>query len=196
MSNCKLLVSITASLRSLELKSLWKCKQTWTKPVTHTLWLFMSTPISCCREQDSLNKSWWHSTWDYEYVRPDIPPKHHLTQRLILAKTTYFPHLENVQTALGPTQYPIQWLMRVLSLKVGQHGMKLTTHIHLVPESRIGGDKSHLPYMPSKHAFRTTIPLPFTLNKLQLLNVDTIPCLQETQSSPLLSQEPSNHASD
>jgi hypothetical protein len=91
----------------------------------------------------------------------DIPPKHHLTHWLILAKTTYFPHLENVQTALGPTLYPIQWLMRVLSLKVGQQGMKLTAHIHLVPKSRIGGDKSHLPFMPSKHAFGTTTPFTF-----------------------------------
>jgi hypothetical protein len=63
--------------------------------------------------------------------------------------------------ALGPTQYPIQWLMGVLSLKVGQQGMKLTTHIHLVPKSRIGGDKSHLPYMPSKHALGITIPFTF-----------------------------------
>jgi len=62
---------------------------------------------------------------------------------------------------LGPTQYPIQWLMGVLSLKVGQQGMKLTTHIHLVSKSRIGGDKSHLPYLPSKHALGTTISFSF-----------------------------------
>jgi hypothetical protein len=64
--------------------------------------------------------------------------------------------------ALGPSQYPIQWLMGVLSMKVGQQqGMKLTTHIHLVPKSRIGGDKSQLPCMPSKHAFGTTICFTF-----------------------------------
>jgi len=63
--------------------------------------------------------------------------------------------------ALGPTQYPTQWLMRVLSLKVGQQGTRLTTHIHLVPKSRIDGDKSHRPCMPSKHAFGTTIPFTF-----------------------------------
>jgi hypothetical protein len=87
--------------------------------------------------------------------------------------------------------------MGVLSMKVGQQGMELTTHIHLVPKSRIGGDKSHLPYMRSKHALGTTTP--FTLNKLQLqlqFSVDTIPCLQETQIPPPLSQELSNLAFD
>jgi hypothetical protein len=63
--------------------------------------------------------------------------------------------------------------MGVLSLKVGQQGMKLTTHIHLVSKLRIGGDKSHLPYLPSKHALYL---LAFTPNKLQFLSVVTIPC--------------------
>lgn len=72
--------------------------------------------------------------------------------------------------------------------------MKPIAHIHLVPKSRNGGDISQLPCMPAKHALGTTIP--FTLNKLHLLGVDTIPCLQEAQSSPPLSQEPSNLAFD
>jgi hypothetical protein len=66
---------------------------------------------------------------------------------LILAKTTYFPHLKNVQT--GSEAHPVSYSIAkgVLSLKVGQQqGMKLATHIHLVPKSRNGGDKSQLPY--------------------------------------------------
>jgi hypothetical protein len=80
---------------------------------------------------------------------------------LILAKTTYFPHLKNVQTGSGA--HPVSYSMAkgVLSLKVGQQGMKLTTHIHLVSKSRTGGDKPQLPYKPSKHALGTTIPFTF-----------------------------------
>jgi hypothetical protein len=38
------------------------------------------------------------------------------------------------RTALGPTQPPIQWVTGALSL-----GVKLTTHINLVPRSRMRG---------------------------------------------------------
>jgi len=111
----------------------------------------MSTPISCCREQDSLNKSWWHSTWDYEYLQPDIPPKHHLMHWFILA---IFSSLRKHPDCSGA--HPLSYSM------ANEGSLKLATHIHLVPKSRIGGDKSHLPYMPSKHAFGTTTTIPFT----------------------------------
>jgi hypothetical protein len=37
---------------------------------------------------------------------------------------------------LGPTKPPIQWIGGVLSPGVSVRGMKLTTHLHLVPRSR------------------------------------------------------------
>jgi len=45
-----------------------------------------------------------------------------------------------VQTALGSTQRPIQWVQ-------GQsgRGLKLTTHLHLVPGLRMGGTSPSLP---------------------------------------------------
>jgi hypothetical protein len=38
--------------------------------------------------------------------------------------------------ALGPTQPPIQWVPGALSLEVKQLGMKLTTHLHIVPKTK------------------------------------------------------------
>jgi hypothetical protein len=37
------------------------------------------------------------------------------------------------RTALGPTQPRIQWVPGALSLGVKRRGVKLTTHLHLVP---------------------------------------------------------------
>jgi hypothetical protein len=41
--------------------------------------------------------------------------------------------------ALGPIQPPIQWVLGALSLGVKWPGMKLTTHLHIVPRSRMCG---------------------------------------------------------
>jgi hypothetical protein len=38
--------------------------------------------------------------------------------------------------ALGPTQPPIQWVPGALSLGLKRLGVKLTTHLHLVPRSK------------------------------------------------------------
>jgi hypothetical protein len=46
--------------------------------------------------------------------------------------------------ALGPTQPPVQWVPGDLS-----PGVKLTTHLKLVPRSRIRGSVHPLPYTPS-----------------------------------------------
>jgi hypothetical protein len=49
---------------------------------------------------------------------------------------------------LGPTQSPIQWVPGALSLGGGglsDWGMKLTTHLHLMPKLRIGGAIPPLP---------------------------------------------------
>jgi hypothetical protein len=46
--------------------------------------------------------------------------------------------------ALGPTQPPIQWVPGDLPL-----GVKLTTHFHLVPRSRMHGAIPTFPNMPS-----------------------------------------------
>jgi hypothetical protein len=43
------------------------------------------------------------------------------------------------RTALGPTQPPIQWVAGVLSLGVERPARELTTHLHLVPRSRMHG---------------------------------------------------------
>jgi hypothetical protein len=40
------------------------------------------------------------------------------------------------RTALGSTQPPIQWVTGALSLGVKRPGVKLTTHLHLVPRSK------------------------------------------------------------
>jgi hypothetical protein len=39
------------------------------------------------------------------------------------------------RTAPGPTQPPIQWVQGAVSLGVKRRGVKLTTHLHLVPRS-------------------------------------------------------------
>jgi hypothetical protein len=41
--------------------------------------------------------------------------------------------------AVGPTKPPIQWVAGDLSLGVKQPGVRLTTHLHLVPRSRMRG---------------------------------------------------------
>jgi hypothetical protein len=41
--------------------------------------------------------------------------------------------------AVGPTQPPIQWVRGSLSLGQSGRGVKLTTHLHLVPRSRMRG---------------------------------------------------------
>jgi hypothetical protein len=38
--------------------------------------------------------------------------------------------------ALGPTQPPIQWVPGAISLGVNRLGVKLTTHLHLLPKSK------------------------------------------------------------
>jgi hypothetical protein len=43
------------------------------------------------------------------------------------------------RTALGSIQPPIQWVPRALSLGVKRPGCELTTHLHLVPKSRMPG---------------------------------------------------------
>jgi hypothetical protein len=51
-----------------------------------------------------------------------------------------------LRTALGPTQPPIQWVQGALSLGgKATGGMKLTTHLHLVPKSRMRGAIPPLP---------------------------------------------------
>jgi hypothetical protein len=47
--------------------------------------------------------------------------------------------------ALGPTQPPIQWVPGALSLGVKRPGVMLTTHLHLVPRSRVCGAIPPLP---------------------------------------------------
>jgi hypothetical protein len=52
------------------------------------------------------------------------------------------------RTALGPTQ-PIKWVPGALSLGVKRRGVKLNTHLHLVPRSRMRGAIPPLPNKPS-----------------------------------------------
>jgi hypothetical protein len=40
------------------------------------------------------------------------------------------------RTALGPTQPPIQWLLRALSLGVNRPGREADTHLHLAPRAK------------------------------------------------------------
>jgi hypothetical protein len=42
-----------------------------------------------------------------------------------------------IRLALGPTQSPIQWVPGAISLGINRPGVKLTTHLHLVPRSKI-----------------------------------------------------------
>jgi len=48
-------------------------------------------------------------------------------------------------TALGPTLPPIQWVPGVLSLGVKRRGVKLTTHLHLVPMSKNAWNSTSTP---------------------------------------------------
>jgi len=45
----------------------------------------------------------------------------------------------------GPPSLPIQWVLGVLSLGYSSRGAKLTTHLHLVPMSRMHGAIPPLP---------------------------------------------------
>jgi hypothetical protein len=50
------------------------------------------------------------------------------------------------RTAVGPTQPPIQWVPGALSLGVKWPGREATTHLHLVPRSRMRGAIPPLPH--------------------------------------------------
>jgi hypothetical protein len=50
---------------------------------------------------------------------------------------------------LGSTQPPIQWVPRALSRGYSGRGVKLTTHLQLVPRSRKCGSIHPLPHTPS-----------------------------------------------
>jgi hypothetical protein len=56
------------------------------------------------------------------------------------------------RTALGPTQPPIQWG------KSGR-GVKLTTHLHIVPRSRTCGAIPSLPHSALHDAFRIIVEI-------------------------------------
>jgi hypothetical protein len=47
--------------------------------------------------------------------------------------------------ALEPTQPSVQWVPVALSLGVKRRGVKLTTHVHVVPRSRMRGAIPSLP---------------------------------------------------
>jgi hypothetical protein len=47
--------------------------------------------------------------------------------------------------AVGPTQPLIHWVSRALSLGRNRRGVKLNTHLHLVPRSRMRGGIPSLP---------------------------------------------------
>jgi hypothetical protein len=51
--------------------------------------------------------------------------------------------------ALGCTQPPIQWVPGALSQGWSGRGVKLTTHLQLVPRSRKCGSMHPLPHTPS-----------------------------------------------
>jgi hypothetical protein len=51
------------------------------------------------------------------------------------------------RTALGPAKLPIQWVPGALSLGESSRGVKLTTHLHLVPRLRIREAIPPLPHV-------------------------------------------------
>jgi len=74
--------------------------------------------------------------------------------------------------ALGPTQPRIQWVPGALPLGVKPPGVNLTSHLHLVPRSRMRGAILPLP----QYVFMawclvkstgTTLPLPFFFSYLE-----------------------------
>jgi hypothetical protein len=52
--------------------------------------------------------------------------------------------------ALGPTQPPIQWVPGAISLVVKRGGVRLTTHLQLVPRPRMCGAIPPLSNTPSR----------------------------------------------
>jgi hypothetical protein len=62
--------------------------------------------------------------------------------RIFLFTTVFRP-------ALDPTQPRIQWIAEAFFLGVKRPGVKLTTHFHLVPMSRMRGAIILLPYTSS-----------------------------------------------
>jgi hypothetical protein len=52
--------------------------------------------------------------------------------------------------ALGPAQRPIQWVLRALSPEAKRQEVKVTTHLHLVPRSRIRGAMPPMTYTLSR----------------------------------------------
>jgi hypothetical protein len=45
--------------------------------------------------------------------------------------------------SLGPTQSPIQWILEALTREYSFWGVKLTTHLHLMPRSRMSEQYPH-----------------------------------------------------
>jgi hypothetical protein len=52
-------------------------------------------------------------------------------------------------SALRPTQSPIQWAPGTLSPGVKRQGVKLTTHLHVIPRIRLRGAKTSIPHTSS-----------------------------------------------
>jgi hypothetical protein len=50
------------------------------------------------------------------------------------------------RSALGPTQPPVQWVPAALSPGVKRPGREATTHLHLMPKSRMCGGIPPLPH--------------------------------------------------
>jgi hypothetical protein len=78
------------------------------------------------------------------------------------------------RTALAPTQPPIQWVLGALSLGESGRGVKLTTHLHLVPRSKNAWSYTSAPpirfrgvVLSWKKAKRQLYFLPFTINKIK-----------------------------
>jgi hypothetical protein len=71
---------------------------------------------------------------------------------------------------LGPAQPPIQWELGTLSLGIKRRSLKLTTHLHLIPRSRMRGAILPLPNTPSwrgahlNHRDNFTFTFTFTFN--------------------------------